>query len=115
MFRTRTDAKRTLREITILRQCHHANIVKLKWRRRSRFRSRHILLPRDEEVYKQLWIVQVAFWTACSPIGVWRLGLVQGAEELEAHHGVVRQAREEHRLPDALWLIIPPGAISGAR
>lgn len=31
VFRTRVDAKRTLREITILRQCHHSNIVKLKY------------------------------------------------------------------------------------
>ena len=30
VFRTRVDAKRTLREITILRQCHHPNIAKLK-------------------------------------------------------------------------------------
>ena len=31
VFRTKTDAKRTLREISILRQCHHPNIVKLKF------------------------------------------------------------------------------------
>lgn len=31
VFRTKTDAKRTLREITILRQCNHPNIAKLKW------------------------------------------------------------------------------------
>ena len=30
VFRTKTDAKRTLREITILRQCHHPNIAALK-------------------------------------------------------------------------------------
>lgn len=30
VFRTKTDAKRTLREITILRQCNHPNIAKLK-------------------------------------------------------------------------------------
>lgn len=30
VFRTRTDAKRTLREITILRQCDHPNICKLR-------------------------------------------------------------------------------------
>lgn len=30
VFRTRVDAKRTLREITILRQCHHRNIAQLK-------------------------------------------------------------------------------------
>ena len=30
VFRTRTDAKRTLREITILRQCDHPNICKLQ-------------------------------------------------------------------------------------
>ena len=48
VFRTRVDAKRTLREITILRQCRHSNIAKLK----------DILLPRDEETFRQLWIVQ---------------------------------------------------------
>ena len=31
VFRTKTDAKRTLREISILRQCHHPNIVALKY------------------------------------------------------------------------------------
>ena len=31
VFRTRTDAKRTLREITILRQCNHPNIAELKY------------------------------------------------------------------------------------
>ena len=31
VFRTRTDAKRTLREITILRQCNHPNICKLRY------------------------------------------------------------------------------------
>ena len=31
VFRTKTDAKRTLREITILRQCNHPNIAILKW------------------------------------------------------------------------------------
>lgn len=30
VFRTKTDAKRALREITILRQCHHPNIAELK-------------------------------------------------------------------------------------
>ena len=30
VFRTKTDAKRTLREISILRQCNHPNIARLK-------------------------------------------------------------------------------------
>ena len=30
VFRTSTDAKRTLREITILRQCNHHNIARLE-------------------------------------------------------------------------------------
>lgn len=48
VFRTKTDAKRTLREITILRQCDHVNIAKIK----------DVLRPRDELTYKNLWIVQ---------------------------------------------------------
>lgn len=31
VFRTKTDAKRTLREICILRQCDHKNICKLRY------------------------------------------------------------------------------------
>ncbi|KNB43845.1 mitogen-activated protein kinase [Blastocystis sp. subtype 4] len=48
VFRTKTDAKRTLREITILRQCNHPNIAKLV----------NVLLPPDEDNFRQLWIVQ---------------------------------------------------------
>ena len=48
VFRTKTDAKRTLREITILRQCNHPNIAKLK----------DLIVPPDEFTYRNLWIVQ---------------------------------------------------------
>ena len=59
VFRTKTDAKRTLREITILRQCRHPNIAKLKYISKPNVRCRDVLLPPDEENYRQLWIVQV--------------------------------------------------------
>ena len=48
VFRTRTDAKRTLREITILRQCDHPNICKLY----------DVLVPPDEFTFKHLWTIQ---------------------------------------------------------
>ncbi|KAK8801135.1 hypothetical protein WA158_001905 [Blastocystis sp. Blastoise] len=48
VFRTKTDAKRTLREIAILRQCNHVNICKL----------RDVLVPTNEINYRNLWIVQ---------------------------------------------------------
>lgn len=32
VFQTRTDAKRTLREISILRQCNHRNICKIRYK-----------------------------------------------------------------------------------
>ncbi|OAO18066.1 mitogen-activated protein kinase [Blastocystis sp. ATCC 50177/Nand II] len=48
VFRTKTDAKRTLREISILRQCHHPNIVALK----------ELPVPKDQHTYRSLWVVQ---------------------------------------------------------
>ena len=59
VFRTKTDAKRTLREITILRQCRHPNIAKLKYIPNLLMICRDVLLPPDEENYRQLWVVQV--------------------------------------------------------
>ena len=48
VFRSRTDAKRTLREISILRQCNHPNICKLL----------DVLVPPDPASFKNLWTIQ---------------------------------------------------------
>ncbi|KAK8804356.1 hypothetical protein WA588_004571 [Blastocystis sp. NMH] len=48
VFRSRVDAKRTLREITILRQCNHPNISKLL----------DILVPPDPYSFRCLWTIQ---------------------------------------------------------
>ena len=59
VFRTKTDAKRTLREITILRQCNHPNIAILKQMRIYYLISRDLIVPPDEFTYRNLWIIQV--------------------------------------------------------
>ncbi|CBK22502.2 uncharacterized protein [Blastocystis hominis] len=48
VFRTKIDAKRALREIVILRHCHHPNICGLKG----------LIVPPDQFTYKSLWMVQ---------------------------------------------------------
>ena len=47
VFRTTEDAKRTLREITILRQCRHPNVI----------HCRTVLRPNSAERFGDLWIV----------------------------------------------------------
>ena len=58
VFRTRTDAKRTLREITILRQCDHPNICKLRYKIIKGMMDRDVLVPPDEHTFKNLWTIQ---------------------------------------------------------
>ena len=58
VFRTRTDAKRTLREITILRQCDHPNICKLRYSIVEDMMNRDVLVPPDEHTFKNLWTIQ---------------------------------------------------------
>lgn len=59
VFRTKTDAKRTLREITILRQCNHPNIAILKYRCLRYLIFRDLIVPPEEFTYRNLWIIQV--------------------------------------------------------
>lgn len=59
VFRTRTDAKRTLREITILRQCNHPNIAEMKYAFKQNSMCRDLIVPPDEYTYRNLWIIQV--------------------------------------------------------
>ena len=48
VFRTKVDAKRALREIVILRHCHHPNICGLT----------DLIIPPDQFTYRNLWMVQ---------------------------------------------------------
>ena len=47
VFNTVIDAKRTLREVSILRQCNHMNLV----------RCRAVLMPSDPAGFTHLWVV----------------------------------------------------------
>lgn len=49
VFNNRDDALRTLREISILRQCHHPNINKIM----------DAYIPRTKETFNSVWIVLV--------------------------------------------------------
>ena len=48
VFATTTDARRTLREISILRQSNHHNISKLVY----------LMRPPDPDTFYELWFVQ---------------------------------------------------------
>lgn len=82
VFRTKTDAKRTLREITILRQCHHPNIAALKCYHSTNFTYRDLVVPSDEYTYKNLWIIQVRFTSRFQWPGIRRMGYGEDREEL---------------------------------
>ena len=51
VFSSREDALRTLREISILRQCHHPNVCKIL----------DAFIPRSKETFQSVWIVLVLF------------------------------------------------------
>ena len=59
VFRTKIDAKRALREIVILRHCHHPNICGLKYASDPLLICRGLIVPPDQFTYKSLWMVQV--------------------------------------------------------
>lgn len=49
IFNSREDALRTLREISILRQCHHPNVCRIL----------DAFIPRSKDTYQSVWIVLV--------------------------------------------------------
>ena len=59
VFRTKIDAKRALREIVILRHCHHPNICGLLFDSDPLLIPRGLIVPPDQFTYKSLWMVQV--------------------------------------------------------
>lgn len=59
VFRTRIDAKRALREIMILRQCHHPNIAGLVYGWYKVVIISDLIVPSDIQTYRSLWMVQV--------------------------------------------------------
>lgn len=53
VFSSREDALRTLREISILRQCHHPNVCKIL----------DAFIPRSKETFQSVWIVLVFLYS----------------------------------------------------
>lgn len=55
IFNSREDALRTLREISILRQCHHPNVCRIL----------DAFIPRSKDTYQSVWIVLVIVFIDC--------------------------------------------------
>lgn len=66
VFQTRTDAKRTLREISILRQSNHRNICKI----------RDVLVPPNPDTFTNLWVIQVLYILIIQDYGGWDLARI---------------------------------------
>lgn len=110
VFRTKTDAKRTLREICILRQCDHKNICKLRY-------AADFSLIINTEMYLFLQVNQITricglskyfsnSFSSHSWLGVWWLGSQQDHQERQEDQWLEPEACQEYHLSDALWIII---------
>ena len=64
VFYNQEDALRSLREISIMRQCRHPNICKIL----------DAYIPKDKDTFNSVWIVMVHSFFLRDEIGVWRLG-----------------------------------------
>ena len=64
VFYNQEDALRSLREISIMRQCHHPNICKII----------DAYIPKDKDTFNSVWIVMVQTCYFCDNLGIWWLG-----------------------------------------
>ena len=111
VFRTKIDAKRALREIVILRHCHHPNICGLELVSTLNLLSRGLIVPPDQFTYKSLWMVQVYFDRFFTEsLGIRRLGPLPPSPQLQAHLELGRSAHSFDHVSAALRSSVPPSS-----
>lgn len=84
VFNSNEDALRALREISILRQCHHPNICKIL----------DAYIPKDKDTFNSVWVVLVFILFFYNGAGVRRLGFTEGDGYLPQYRGLGAAACE---------------------
>ena len=92
VFYNQEDALRSLREISIMRQCHHPNICKII----------DAYIPKDKDTFNSVWVVMVHSFFPRDETGVWRLGPSKDYGNTQCDWWLECSTREVSHVPNDL-------------